>query len=178
MGMAEVDGWTRSIHADPSRIFSLAWYYAFVFTKRREEQMNHRVISVLAIAASALATVVITGCGAAASMGTAAADANQKPPVSSYVSRQPVKAVYLGATRAMSAFGTVLSATESTGTVQGQKGNWVLTATATESKPGTRIDISVRYVPSNKMDLNSREGLTADYVSKLQKDLNETLQAK
>lgn len=138
--------------------------------------MRRSVATYSIIAATCLVSITaITGCTTAAQIGTASADAQQKPPVSSYQSKQPVKGVFTSAIKAMSAFGTVISSDRESGIVQGQKGNWVMTATVAESKPGSRVELAARYVPGKKMDLNSREGLTADYLAKLQKELNESL---
>lgn len=138
--------------------------------------MFRRIIKLSSVAVACVLSVSsITGCGVAASIGTAAADAEQKPQVSSYASKQAQKAVFPAAAKAMSAFGTVVSSDRDNGIVQGQKGNWVMTASIAESKPGSRIELSARYVPGKKMDLNSREGLTAEYLAKLQKELNESL---
>ncbi len=138
---------------------------------------RHIPLSALVITCT-LAVSSITGCGTAASIGTAAADAEQKPPVSSYISKQAPKSVFPAAAKAMSTFGTVVSSDRDSGIIQGQKGNWVMTVNIADSKPGSRIELSARYVPGKKMDFSSREGLTADYLANLQKELSESLKAQ
>lgn len=136
--------------------------------------MFHRKL-VVAIGVVCLSTTAITGCTTAASIATASADAQQKPPVSTYASTKSSKEVFTAGLKAMTGFGTLMSSDREAGVIQGQKGNWIVSVNISESKPGSKVDISARYVPGKKMDFNSRTDLTNDYLNGLQKELNEQL---
>lgn len=128
-----------------------------------------------AVLVGALSIVGLSGCQLAAQVGTAAADTEQKPIVSHYSSKQATNRVFTAASKAMGEFGTVRSSDRESGIIQGQRGNWIMSATIARVGPGSKVSLSTRYIPSKQMDFNSRDGLTADFLAKLQKELAETL---
>lgn len=134
-----------------------------------------RSVGSITLLLSAVAVVSLVGCTTAAQVATGQAESQQQPAITSYTSKQSADRVFTAATKAMGEFGTIRSSDRSGGIVQGQKGNWVMSANISAAKPGTRIDVSARYVPSKQMDFHSREGLTADYVARLQATLGESL---
>lgn len=129
---------------------------------------NQRVLAY----AMMFATVYLTGCAAA----TAVADLNQKPPTTTLLAKSPPNKVFTASVQAMGTFGKVLSQDRASGVVQGEKGNWILNTGITPATKGSKIVISARYVPSNKMDFNSRDGLTKELIGLVEKNLGEKLQ--
>lgn len=117
------------------------------------------------------AAVYLTGCAAA----TAVADLNQKPPTTTLLAKASPDKVFTATVQAMGAFGKVLSQDRASGVVQGEKGNWVLNTGIVPASPGSRIAISARYVPSNKMDFNSRDALTKELIGLIETNLGEKL---
>lgn len=115
--------------------------------------------------------VSLSGCAVA----TAVADSKQKPPTTEYTSKQRPDRVFTAAVQAMGLFGKVLSQDRASGVVQGQKGNWIMNAAIVQSGGGSRIQLSARYVPSNQMDFNSRDGMTKEFVAQLEKNLGSKL---
>lgn len=119
--------------------------------------------------AFALATAfLLGGCQAVLQTGTAMADSKQAPSVASYAVNAPVNKVFTATVQSMTLMGKISSSDRESGVVQGVKGNWVITATVTGQKKTSNVAINCRYVPSNQMDFNSREGLTAELVAKLE----------
>lgn len=127
------------------------------------------------VAGLAACTIGLSGCQLAAQVGTAQAEAEQKPPVSNYGSKQASNRVFTAAMKAMGDFGTVRASDRESGLVQGQKGNWIMSATVSPNGAGAKVSVSARYVPSKQMDFNSRDGLTKDFLAKLEKELGENL---
>lgn len=119
--------------------------------------------------------VAVTGCTVSTQMAAANADAQQVPQVQKYASNRSADQTFTAAVKAMTSFGTVLSSDRGSGIVQGQKGNWVLSANVGNAKTGATVEISPRYVPGKKMDFNSKEALLTEYVSKLESALGEKL---
>lgn len=119
--------------------------------------------------------VAMSGCTVATQVATANADAQQVPQIQSYATKRSAEQTFTAAVKAMTSFGTVLSSDRGSGIVQGQKGNWVLSANVTNAKTGAVVEISPRYVPGKKMDFNSKDALLTEYVSKLESALGEKL---
>ena len=125
----------------------------------------------LLVCIASLMTAVTSGCGVA----TAVADSKQVPPSSTFASKKSADRMFTAATQAMGAFGKVTSSDRTSGVVQGQKGNWTMSAGVTASGAGSRIDLSARYVPSRQYDFYSRDALTAEYLALVEKNLGEKL---
>ena len=119
--------------------------------------------------------VAVTGCTVSTQMAAANADTQQVPQVQRYASKRSADQTFTAAVKAMTLFDTVLSSDRGSGIIQGQKGNWVLSANVGNTKTGAAVEISPRYVPGKKMDFNSKEALLAEYVSKLESALGEKL---
>lgn len=130
-------------------------------------RQRRTLISVFALAS----VFLLAGCQAALQVGTAAADSKQAPSVASYSVKAPVSKVFTAAVQSMTLMGKVTSSDRESGIVQGMKGNWLITATITGPNEAANVAISCRYVPSKQMDFNSREGLTAELVAKLEQTL-------
>lgn len=124
-----------------------------------------------------VAFLTISGCSAVGAVATSTADAQQQPVAKTYSIKKPVDRVFVAAVQAMGNFGKILSQDKNSGTIQGEKGNWVINATVVKSGSETRIQVSARYVPSNRMDFNSREDLTAKYLKLLEDNLGDKLTA-
>lgn len=75
----------------------------------------------------------------------------------------------------MASFGTLTISDKDSGIVQGKKGNWLTNVAISGAGKGSRIEISLRYVSSKQMDLNSKSSLLADYTALLEKSLHEKL---
>jgi len=134
-------------------------------------RQRRTLISAFALAAAFL----LAGCQAALQVGTAIADSKQAPSVANYTVKAPVSKVFTSAVQSMTLMGKVTSSDRESGIVQGAKGNWLITATITGHSEGANVAIICRYVPSNQMDFNSREGLTAELVTKLEQSLGQKL---
>ncbi len=50
-----------------------------------------------------------------------------------------------------------------------------MNVTIAQSGDGSRIQLSARFVPSQQMDFNSRDGMTKEFVSLVEKNLNNKL---
>jgi len=125
----------------------------------------------VAIVTGSLVLLSIPGCGVV----TAVADSKQQPPTNTYSSKKSPDLIFTAAMQAMGAFGKLTGADRTSGIVQGQKGNWTMSAGITGANGVSRVEVSARYVPSNRMDFYSREALTAEFVSLLEKNLGEKL---
>lgn len=132
-----------------------------------------RMFVVGALALSAVLS--LGGCTVATSMATASADAKQKPPVTDLSSSQPADRVFNAAVLAMGSFGKTTAQDRASGLIQGERGNWVMSAEIAPQQKGSRIQLSARYVPSKRMDFSSREDLTREFVSLLESRLGEKL---
>ena len=121
------------------------------------------------------AAMFLSGCQASAGMAGAAADAQQQPEITAYLSSKSPATVQTAAAQAMASFGTLVLSEKDAGIVQGKKGNWQINVAITAAGKGSRIEISPRYVPSKQMDLNSKSTLVADYTVALEKSLQEKL---
>ncbi len=122
---------------------------------------------------SLMAFLTVTGCTVVAAVATGAADAKQQPVVKSFLTKKPVDRVFVAAVQAMGNFGKILSQDKTSGTIQGEKGSWVMNVTILKSGSDTNVQVSARFVPSNRMDFNSREELTATYVKLLETNLGD-----
>lgn len=117
--------------------------------------------------------LMLGACTVATHVATGAADAQQVPQVQKYAANRTADQTYSAAVKAMTLFGTVLSNDRGSGIVQGQRGNWVLTANVSNAKSGAVVEVSARYVPGNRMDFNSREALVSEFIAKLENALGE-----
>lgn len=129
----------------------------------------------IAFLAAFLAATMASGCAGVAHIATAAADARQVPPRTSYGSTQSADRLFTAAAQSMARNGTLLSSDRSSGVVQGKKGNWGINAEIVTADPGSQITVSARYNPSTQMDFNSREGVTNAFLAELQSALGEEL---
>lgn len=123
------------------------------------------------IAVFLFSLLTLAGC----SVATQIADSNQKPPVTTIISKANTDRVFTAAVQTMGAFGKVLSQERASGVVQGQRGNWVFNTTVIANGKGSQIQLAGRYVPSNRMDFNSREGMTKEIIQMLEANLGEKL---
>ena len=121
------------------------------------------------LAALLASSLTLAGCGVA----TQIADSNQKPPVTTLIAKANTDRVFTAAVQAMGMFGKVLSQDRASGVVQGQRGNWVFNTAVTPAGKGSQIQLSGRYVPSNRMDFNSRDGMTKEIIQMLETNLGE-----
>jgi len=134
--------------------------------------LQHRLIG----AGMSLAAVIcLGGCAATAAVATASADAKQQPAVAFYTSRKPVDAVFTASVQAMSSMGKVVSQDRTSGVVQGEKGSWLINVNLAPSGTGSRMQVSARFVPSNKLDFSSREALTNEFVGLVERNTGEKL---
>ena len=118
-----------------------------------------------------MVSFILTGCGAAVGI----ADSKQKPPVTTLISKSNKDRVFTAAVQTMGSFGKVLSQDRTSGVVQAQRGNWVLNTTVTPKNKGAKILLSMRFVPSNQFDFNSRGGMTQEIIQMLEANLGEKL---
>ena len=125
----------------------------------------------LAICLATFTVALASGC----SVATAVADSKQRPPVSNHSSKKSTDRMFTAATQAMGAFGKMSGSDRVSGVVQGQKGNWTMSAGISGAGTGSHLEVSARYVPSKQLDFFSREALTAEYVSLVEKNLGEKL---
>ncbi|MCK6407132.1 MAG: hypothetical protein L6Q60_14125 [Rhodocyclaceae bacterium] len=132
-------------------------------------------IQLLVISTSAAATLLLSGCQATVGMAGASAEAQQQPEVFAYSSTKSPSASHTAAAQAMASFGTLTISDKDSGIVQGKKGNWLTNVAISGAGKGSRIEISLRYVSSKQMDLNSKSSLLADYTALLEKSLHEKL---
>lgn len=126
---------------------------------------RRRALAVFALAASPL----MHGCG----VMVAAADAQQQPPTTNLSANAGADRTFSAAVQALAGMGQVTSQDRSSGLVQGKKGSWLLTVTVSGAGSGSRMQVSARFVPSNQVDLNSREGLTNELISRMEGSLGE-----
>lgn len=133
--------------------------------------VKNKLFAILFTAFSIACATLLSGCPAI----TAMEDAKQAPPTTQFTAKHAPNQTYTMAVQAMGALGKIVSQDRESGMVQGQKGNWVLSVTITPAGKGSHVDVSARYVPSNQMDFNSREGLTSQYVQLLESKLSEKL---
>ncbi len=126
---------------------------------------------VASVLVASLMASQLAGCGAI----PAIADSQQKPPVTTYVVKASPDKTFTAAVQAMGGFGKLLSQDRTSGVVQGQKGNWVMSATVGQASGSTRVQLSARFVPSQQMDFYSRDGLTREYLTLLESSLGEKM---
>lgn len=133
--------------------------------------MKTRVVPIFLLIA------VVAGYLSGCSVATAVADANQAPPTAIFSTTESASKVFSGAAQAITQMGQLVSSDRDSGVLQGKKGNWLITVGVSSVHGGSGVSVSARYVPSKQMDFNSREGLTNEFVSKLQQVLGVSVAA-
>jgi hypothetical protein len=127
-----------------------------------------------------VASLSLAGCEAMSgisSAGVGAADKQQQVAVPTYEVGKPFDRTFSAASQAMVEFGQVLVSDHSSGTVQGQRGNWVVSAIVTQiNKNESKVQLSARYAPSSRFDFNSKDDLLAEYVNLVNSKLGAKLQ--
>ena len=137
-------------------------------------RLSFRLISFVYII---LLAIVMSGCRGPLAAAVAVADANQKPSVAEFRSKQSIDKIFTAAVKSLSTMGQVTTTDRSSGIVQGKKGSWIISASISSDKSDSIVAVTARFVPGNQMDFNSREGLTTEFVAGVENALGEKLES-
>lgn len=126
---------------------------------------------IMAMGSIVLLASAMSGCGGL----TSYADSKQKPSVAKFETTESTERLFSASVHSLARMGEMISTDRQSGIAQGKKGNWVITATVAQSSPGSMVSVTARYVPSDQFDFNSRQGLTAEFVEKVEEQLGVSL---
>ena len=116
-------------------------------------------------------TAGLSACGAL----TSVADSKQVPSVARYSSTKSADHLFTAAVQSLSGMGQIVSNDRESRVAQGKKGNWVISATINPYSSGSTVAVTARYVPSNRYDFNSRDRLTSEFVTGVERALSSKL---